>query len=121
MRSLVPTLLIMAGMAFFMADVRPELVLPVIIGSLGGGLAWMVGFTQGRRRGWFEAQHHHAVQMLHVASRHLERVLASAPEDLEDDEQELLEHLQAHYQQTQELLADAGPAPRPPRGVVPER
>jgi len=116
-RSALITFAIAAALGALMFAIERELLLPVVAGALGGGLSWAVGFTQGRRHGWHEAQHYHAVGMLQVAANHLERILAEAPEDLDGRDEELRQHLQRHYRETRELLSVAEPPPQPPRGV----
>jgi len=115
--NIVITLTIAAGLGLIMFAIAPALIVPVVGGALGGGVAFTAGLAQGRRRGWYEAQHYHAVGMLQVAANHLERILAEAPEDLDGRDEELRQHLQRHYRETRELLSVASPPPTPPRGV----
>jgi hypothetical protein len=92
---------------------HPELVVPVLAGTLGGAVAWWLGFEQGRQRGRLDEHNVHAREVLEAYAVTVEGLLASAPDDLDDVGQAVRANLQRRYQEARQMLAELPPEGRP--------
>lgn len=113
-RILVSTLIIASTAVGFAGLVvalgSPQLVVPVIIGALGGGLSSAYGYEQGRahgrKLGRWEFEHELIIDAARAFVLGAEQALAAAPEDLDEETEQMRRRLQRDYHMATQILAE---------------